>query len=122
MAVSTVLDTNIVLYLLGGRLAQPLPPGEYAVSVITEMELLSFPTLTTSEEATVREFIGSLDLVELSPDVRAIAVRLRKVHRLKLPDAIVAATAIRLGADLFTNDERLSSTPGLRTKSLELKR
>lgn len=51
----TVLDTNIVLYLLGGRLAQPLPAGAYAMSVITEMELLSFPGLLPAEEDAVKE-------------------------------------------------------------------
>jgi hypothetical protein len=36
-----LLDTNVALYLLGGRLAAPLPTGNYGVSVITEMELLA---------------------------------------------------------------------------------
>lgn len=42
-----VLDTNAALYFLAGRLAQALPQAEFYVSVITEMELLSFivPTL-----------------------------------------------------------------------------
>lgn len=38
---TALLDTNVVLYFLGGRLAAPLPPGDYGVSVITEMELLA---------------------------------------------------------------------------------
>lgn len=45
-----LLDTNVALYLLGGRLAAPLPAGSYGVSVITEMELLAWPSLTTDEE------------------------------------------------------------------------
>ena len=39
-----LLDTNVALYLLGGRLATPLPDGTYGVSVITEMELLAWPS------------------------------------------------------------------------------
>jgi len=35
VVVTGLLDTNVALYLLGGRLASPLPPGEYGVSVIT---------------------------------------------------------------------------------------
>ncbi|MGH9397948.1 MAG: hypothetical protein ACRD18_13995 [Terriglobia bacterium] len=50
MALRAVLDTNAILYLLGGRLAQPLPPGFYFASVITEMELLSYPSLDTAAE------------------------------------------------------------------------
>lgn len=36
-----ILDTNVVLYHLGDRLKQPLPTRQYAISIITEIELLS---------------------------------------------------------------------------------
>lgn len=42
-----LLDTNVVLYFLGGRLMNPLPSGQYFVSVITEIELLSYPSLSS---------------------------------------------------------------------------
>jgi len=45
-----ILDTNIVLYFLGARLANPLPSGQYFISVITEIELLSYPSLSPDEE------------------------------------------------------------------------
>lgn len=45
-----VLDTNIILYFLGGRLADPFPAGTYAISVISELELLAYPGLVSSEE------------------------------------------------------------------------
>jgi len=41
MVLKKVLDTNAILYLLGGRLAQPLSSAAYFVSVVSEMELLS---------------------------------------------------------------------------------
>jgi predicted nucleic acid-binding protein len=66
-----LLDTNVALYLLGGRLAQPLPIGSYGISVITEMELLAWPPLTTEEEKRVREFLGQLMICELTPSIRA---------------------------------------------------
>ena len=115
-----VLDTNIVLYLLGGRLAQPLPAGEYAVSVITEMELLSFPGLKPAEETAVKQFLANVTLIELTAPVRAIAINLRRSHRLKLPDAAVAASAVSLGAELLTNDEAIVRTPGVKGRSLPL--
>lgn len=51
-----LLDTNIVLYFLGGRLIYPLPPAKYFISVITEIELLSYPNLTSDEEARIIDF------------------------------------------------------------------
>jgi hypothetical protein len=44
--VSVVIDTNTCVYLLGGRLARPLPDDDDVVSVITQIELLSYPLLT----------------------------------------------------------------------------
>ena len=51
-----LLDTNVALYLLGGRLAEPLPSGSYGLSVITEMELLAWPSLTPEEEQKIRVY------------------------------------------------------------------
>ena len=44
-----VLDTNAVIYLQKGMLAEPLPRGHYFISVITEMELLSFHGLSKEQ-------------------------------------------------------------------------
>lgn len=41
-----LIDTNVVLYFLGGRLVNPLPSGQYFISVITEIELLSYPSIS----------------------------------------------------------------------------
>lgn len=116
-----VLDTNIALYYLGGRLTAPLPEGSYHVSVITEMELLSYPTLSSTEEQQIQKFLTQLLIVGIEESVKNLAIALRKQHRLKLPDAIISATAQSLDALLLTNDVKLSGIPGLKTQSLALK-
>src|SRR5262249_3767461 len=108
-----LLDTNVALYLLGGRLAAPLPTGSYGVSVITEMELLAWPSLTVEEEKRVREFLEQLVICELTPPIRTKAVQLRRAQHLRLPDAVVCATAMELGVELWTNDTALAKVPGL---------
>jgi predicted nucleic acid-binding protein len=115
-----LLDTNVALYLLGGRLAAPLPTGSYGVSVITEMELLAWPSLTTEEEKKVRQFLGQLVICELTPSIRARAVQLRRQHHLKLPDAVVCATAMEFGVELWTNDTMLAKVPGLACRAVNL--
>jgi len=102
-----VLDTNAVLYLLGGRLAQPLPDGTYGLSVISELELLAYPDLTQSEEAHIKAFLQDITIVELNSTVKSHAIDLRKRYRLKLPDALIVATALAFNATLLTNDQRL---------------
>jgi predicted nucleic acid-binding protein len=46
------------------------------------------------------------------------AIALRKQHRLKLPDAIISATALSLNALLLTNDLKLFSITTTQTQSL----
>ena len=115
-----LLDTNVALYLLGGKLAAPFPPGEYGVSVITEMELLAWPSLTDEEEERVNAFLSTVTLCDLTPAIRARAVRLRREERLKLPDAIVCATALEHDVELWTNDARLATVSGLACRSVLL--
>jgi predicted nucleic acid-binding protein len=94
--------------------------GPYGISVITEMELLAWPSLTPAEEKTVREFLGQLVVCELTRAIRARAVQLRKEHHLKLPDAIVCATAKEFGVELWTNDTTLTRVPGLNCRTVNV--
>ena len=61
-----VLDTNIILYFLGGRLADSFPAGAYAISVISELELLAYPGLVSSEEQCIRDFLADLPITDLT--------------------------------------------------------
>jgi predicted nucleic acid-binding protein len=102
-----LLDTNIALYYLGGRLAAPLPHGQYHVSIITEIELLSYFSLSLTEEQQIRNFLAQIVIVGIDDAIKDIAIMLRKRHRLKLPDAVIVATTQSLGAVLLTNDLKL---------------
>lgn len=116
-----VLDTNIALYYLGGRLTVPLPDGSYHASIITEMELLSYPNLSQTEEQQICSFLAQLVVVGIDELIKNMAIALRKQYRLKLSDAIISATAQSLNALLLTNDLKLSSIPTLQTQSLTIK-
>ncbi len=115
-----LLDTNVALYFLGGRLANPLPSGRYFVSVITEIELLSYPSLSPDEETQIRDFLTKITVVGIDNNIKEIAITFRKQNRLRLPDAIIAATAQSLNATLFTNDVRLANLTGINTQSLQI--
>ena len=115
-----VLDTNISLYHLGGRLATPLPDGIFHISIITEIELLSYPSLSPSEAEQIRDFLSKLSIVGIDDSIKNTTISLRKQYRLKLPDAIVAATTQSLNALLLTNDLKLSNIATLPTQSLPL--
>jgi len=116
-----VLDTNIVIYLLDGRLAESLPNDRLCVSVISEIELLSYDRLDPKAESTIKALLNSLDVAGVTEEVKDQAIQLRRRHRLTIPDAIVAATAFSHGAELLTNDAKLHGIPNLRSRPLALK-
>ncbi|MBF0147026.1 MAG: type II toxin-antitoxin system VapC family toxin [Magnetococcales bacterium] len=121
MVVNHVLDTNIVLSLLGGQLAEPLPVRQYFASTITEIELLSYPSLSQSEESKIRALLHDIRVVDIDPDIKEKTIRLRRYQGLKLPDAIIAATAFSLNGILLTNDQKIARVPGLQCQSVPLK-
>lgn len=114
-----LLDTNVVIGLLKGtapalQLVQEagLVMSRAGVSQITRMELLGFPALGVHEEQMTRAFLSRCAVIRLSDDIEDRAIRLRRGAGLKLPDAIVAATALVSGARLLTLDQRLARVMG----------
>lgn len=71
------------------------------------MELLSFPALAIDAEAQIGRFLSALPVFRLDERVEAAAIALRRRARVKLPDAIILATAQVNGVSLLTLDERL---------------
>jgi hypothetical protein len=61
-----LLDTNIALYFLGGRLLIPLPVGEFYISIISEMEMLSYPAISGDEEIKIRQFLTQVAIVDVN--------------------------------------------------------
>lgn len=116
-----VVDTNIFIFLSNDLLADPLPQGEFSCSVITEMELLSFSPMNSSEEAMIRDMLSDVVIYGIDQKTKEEAIRLRRRSRLKLPDAIIAATAICHQAVLLTNDTELQNVLGLQSQSLATK-
>ncbi|MEH2079643.1 MAG: type II toxin-antitoxin system VapC family toxin [Nostoc sp.] len=103
------LDTNVVLYFLGGRLVNPLPFGQYFISVITKIELLSYPSLSLEEETQIIDFLNKITIIGIDSNIKNLTIAFCKQYKLRLSDAIIAATAKYLNATLFTNDVRLVS-------------
>lgn len=92
----------------------------FYVSVITEMELLSFHALTKNEKIEIEAFFTTVRIIPLDDGIKNAAIAFRRATRRKLPDSIIAASAINLGAVLITNDEKLKKTkfPGLKTRAI----
>jgi predicted nucleic acid-binding protein len=103
---SLVLDTNVALFLLRGdnSAADAIFGQRVVISFITYMELLSKPGMTRAETKQVTAFVNEWPMIELDARILEEAIRLRKTYRLKIPDAIVAATALTQQIPLLTAD------------------
>nr|WP_225225403.1 type II toxin-antitoxin system VapC family toxin [Komarekiella delphini-convector] len=115
-----LLDTNIALYFLGGRLVNPLPSGQYFISVITEIELLSYPSFSLEEETQIIDFLNKIRVVGVDNNIKNLTIEFRKQYKLRLPDAIIVATAKYLNAILFTNDIRLARLIEINTQTVQI--
>lgn len=116
-----VLDTNIVIYLLEGRLAEPIGDNDLSISIITEIELLSHARLEPAAIASIRAFISDVRVVPLTTEIKESAIQLRREHGLTIPDAIIVATATTTKVELLTNDSKLISAIGTLCRALEIR-
>ena len=105
---SVVLDTNAVIHLLRGDArwiwGNDVP---VSVSVITEIELLGWPGLAGEEEMAIKTFLARMIVEGITPSIKQAAIAFRRDQRLRIPDAIIAATAAVHGGTLITNDRKL---------------
>jgi predicted nucleic acid-binding protein len=68
--------------------------GQFYISVINKIELLGFAGITENEELKFQELINAADVLDLDEDIVNSTIEIRKQYKTKLPDAIIAATAL----------------------------
>ena len=115
--VRALFDTNILIDFLRGVPAARAELALYeskAISVVTWMEVMIGAPIAV--DRATRDFLARFTLVDLSEAVAEQAVTLRRNYRLKLPNAIIWASA-RVGASLLiTRDNKgfPEDDPGVR--------
>jgi predicted nucleic acid-binding protein len=115
--VKALLDTNILIDFLRGVSAARDELDRYsdkAISIITWMEVMAGAPTQAARDT--RTFLDGFVLIDLNQKVAERAVTLRREHRLKLPDAIVSASAQVEAMLLVTRDTKgfPSDDPGVR--------
>jgi predicted nucleic acid-binding protein len=110
-----LLDTNAVLYILGGDevLAELLNDERLYISIITEMELLSYKSITVKEKQLIKSFLANFIVVNINDEIRDQTIEIKKYSNLKLPDSIIAATAIILDIPFVTSDKQFRTITNL---------
>jgi predicted nucleic acid-binding protein len=106
--VKAAFDTNILIDYLNGISAARTEFDLYdekLISIITLIEVLVGVT-DPNEETEIRRFLSTFSILELSLPIANKAVKLRQELRLKVPDAIVYATARNSGCILVTRNTK----------------
>jgi predicted nucleic acid-binding protein len=115
-------DTNTLIHLLGNNkiVVDFLTEKKISISVITELELFGKPNLTYQEESVIDMLIDSCFVIELIAPVKQIFRQIKQRYRIKLPDAIIASTAIYLDIPLVTFDTDFERIEELKLVLLKL--
>lgn len=110
-----IVDTNICVYLINGDdvLADLLQDQELYISVMTEIELYAYYS-EESETKILDTFIESVNILELDHQIKSKTIALRKKAKLKLPDTIIAASALANNFSLLSADRSFRKVDGLR--------
>ena len=115
-----LFDTNVFIETAAGnaQASHALLQGaecEWAgFSVISRVEALGFPKLGAEEEAHILRLFGQFVEVQVTPQIIDETIRLKRMVRIKTPDALIAATALQERAELVTrNAEDFHKVPGL---------
>jgi len=83
------------------------------ISVITEIEALSWITPDKTKEKIIHEFVQDANTLFLTPDIVSQCVKIRRNKKIKTPDAIIAATAMVNNLTLITSDSDFNNIKGL---------
>ncbi|MGB7948698.1 MAG: type II toxin-antitoxin system VapC family toxin [Candidatus Binatia bacterium] len=107
------LDTNAILYYLKDDghsvsvlrqvFAQNTP---IYISTITELELFAFANLTAREESLIEDLLATVSIIAVDSRIARLAALARKSYGLKVPDSVIAATAMFTGSTLITRNTR----------------
>ena len=105
-----LIDTNAVIDYLDNKLpntaAELIDNIEAKISVITRMELLSWSGASKKQTAVLNDFIEASEVISLEEPVILKAIEIRKAIKTKLPDAIIAATAMVHKLTLITRNTK----------------
>jgi len=99
-------DTNIIIQINQGEQNMlPFLDYSFAVSFITEIELLGAYNFSKEIKKQYGDLIQDCVILNISDDIKEKCIYLRNNYKIKTPDAIIAATAIVHNLTLLTSDQ-----------------
>jgi predicted nucleic acid-binding protein len=111
-----LLDTNIIIgmYERSSNVInlfanKRVTINECSYSSVTRMELLGFPEISANEIKIISALLNQMTQLSIDRTIEDKTIDLKQQHRIKLPDAIILATAISHDIELLTLDKKLAN-------------
>jgi len=92
---SALFDSNIIIYLSKREISLSFLDqfDDHYISVITYMEVLGYRFRDVKEEKFIKEMLGVFRILYIDQKIADMVIQIRREVRIRLPDAIIAATA-----------------------------
>ncbi len=107
MRESFILDSNVIIDYFGNKLPEKtvniIESEDLFVASVSEIEVLGFK-LDSKVEADFLDFFQQVNKIGLDNQVIQQAIQIRKIKKIKLGDAIIAATALVHNLKLITRN------------------
>ena len=107
--INSLLDSNAIIFASKQKLNADellLRYQNFFVSLITYIEVYAYEFTDQTEKDFIDEFFKILKIIDVNQEIadQAIIYRKNKTKKIKLPDAVILASAKYANADLLTDD------------------
>lgn len=102
-----LLDSNIIIYLSKDLLDIDeilADYDEFFISIITYMEVLGYQFEDQDEEELIAQLLEQFEIIHLNMEIATEVISIKKRKKIKLPDAIIFATAKMNECELMTHN------------------
>ena len=109
-----LIDTNILIYFIDGKFSESqkekvisIFTKSFKISIISKIEFLGFEEyLDKSKFKIAKKFISNAKVIHLDDDMANTIIEIRQQKKIKLGDAIIAATALLHDFTIVTRNQK----------------
>ena len=101
-----MLDTNIVLYYVGGLQEIQKLDANLAISTLTLFEVLRYPCMGREEDQNLRHFLNRCARLSVTDEIAERASFLNRSRSIGSIDLLIAATALEYDLPLVTKNTK----------------
>lgn len=118
-----LIDTNILIYLSKGEFPGSIDDqwllrlfkDSFQISIITKIEFLGWRKHTVDTFKTAQNLVKNALIHGLNESIADKTIHVRRKHKIRLPDAVIAATCLVQSLTLVTtNDKDFIGIKGLK--------